>query len=106
MSKECNIKKHPAMTVAYFRSLFLSPSIFNVFPLYLTSIYPCCQCLQRDLNGRHDSEWVIVGMRGLDRIGNSDFSGLLIWYQINKTLTKMYWHSKEFSIIVYCGLPN
>ena len=75
MSKECNIKKHPAMTVTYFRSLFLSPSIFNVFPLvidphflYLTSIYPCCQCLQRDLNGRHDSEWVIVGMRCLDRI--------------------------------------
>ena len=36
--------------------------------LYLSSIYPCYQCLQRDRNGRHDSEWVIVGMHGLDRI--------------------------------------
>ena len=76
MSKECHIKKLLAITVTYFRLLFLSPSIFHVFPLvidrpgnrhhflYLTSIYPCCQCLQRDLNGRHDSEWVIVGIRG------------------------------------------
>ena len=36
--------------------------------LYLSSIYPCCQCLLRDLNGRHVSEWVIVGMRSIDRI--------------------------------------
>ena len=41
--------------------------------LYLSSIYPCCQCLQRNLNGRHDSEWVIVGMCGLDRIRKFGF---------------------------------
>ena len=41
--------------------------------LYLSSIFPCCQCLQRDLNGRHDSEWVTVGMRGLDRIRKFGF---------------------------------
>ena len=80
MSKERNIKKLPAMTVTYFRSLFLSPSIFHVFPLVIDifsctflSIYPCCQRLLRDLNGRHDSEWVIVGMRVLDRIRKFGF---------------------------------
>ena len=38
MSKERNIKKLPAMTVAYFHSLFLSPSIFHVFPLVIDII--------------------------------------------------------------------
>ena len=43
MSKERNIKKLPAMTVTYFRSLFLFPSIFHVFPLVIDIISCICQ---------------------------------------------------------------
>ena len=59
MSKNVILRNLPVMTVTYFRSLYLSSSI--------------CQYLQRDLNGRHDSEWVIVAMRGLDRIRKFGF---------------------------------
>ena len=58
--------------------------IFIIF-LYLSSIYPCSQILQRYLNGHHDSERVIVGMRGLDRIRKFRFfrtSDMMTLYQI------------------------
>ena len=75
MSKECNIKKTPgndSHILSFIISVFINFSHVHVgnshLFLYLTSIYPCCQYLQRNLNGRHDSEWVIVSMRGSDRI--------------------------------------
>ena len=53
-------------------SVFISFSYVHVgnshHPLYLSSIYRCCQCLQCDLNGSHHSVWVIVGRHGLDKI--------------------------------------
>ena len=75
-----NIKESPSndsYILSFIISVFINFShvlVDNIHRfLYLASIYPCCQCLQRDLNGRHDSEWVIVGMRGLDRIRKLGF---------------------------------
>ena len=60
-----NIKESPgndSHILSFIISVFINFShvlVGNIHHfLYLSSIYPCCQCLQRDLNGRHDSEWV------------------------------------------------
>ena len=61
-----NIKESPgngSHILSFIISVFINFSrvlVGNIHHfLYLSSIYPCCQCLQHNLNGRHDSEGVI-----------------------------------------------
>ena len=77
--QKCNNKETPgndshilSFTISDFINFSRVP-VSNIHHfLYLSSIYPWCQCLQRNLNGRHDSEWVIV-------MGNLNKSAYFIW---------------------------